>query len=118
VLTDTSTADAEALKQAAYDAYEAELTRSYQRNDVKEGDLCIVAPGLPGHWTRNKSGALVCSADRVERKPSASEKEQCEPDDEEWELAGPLSDEDRVRVKDEAYAAYERALVDSWRRKE
>jgi hypothetical protein len=120
--------DAAAERIAAYDAYNADLTSAWQRDeDLAPGDDCIVN-GEPGRICR-EGDQLVCrplrqsarasfagSEDRkvVQRDPMGRQKSSFEgPDDNEWALGGPLSD--GQNVKEAAYQSYEQNLRDAWR---
>ena len=77
----------------------------------EEGGACAVN-GTPGKWVR-EGGRLVC-------KPLGTRAPH-EPDDDEFQLAGPLSDADAIRHSDairrEAYEQSVRELQDAWQRK-
>lgn len=98
-LRDACTTDAEKIKQSAYDSYEREISSAWMRDgDAESGDACTIN-GEAGRWRKDKDGNLVC-------RPTKSG----EPSDNEFAMAGPLSDEQRYKVKDAANAQYEAEL--------
>jgi hypothetical protein len=101
VLRDASTsADG---RQEAYDSYDAEIQSRYlNTHDAAAGESCVTAGREPGRWReREKDGRLVCV-------PSGK------PD--EWAIAGPLSDAERVQIKDRMYASYDDQIQNAWRK--
>jgi hypothetical protein len=103
VLSDASTADAETVRQEAYVAYDRDIQNSWmQSRDAVAGGACTTAGRESGTWReREKDGRLVCV-------PSGKPNE--------WDIAGPLSDAERVQVRDQAYAEYDRAIGEAWRK--
>ena len=105
IVKDAAKLDAETIKQEAYDAYDRDLTSAWMRDrdadEPRAGEECSYG-GFSGHYERDRHGNLVCAPD--------------DKNDRENVLAGPLSDEQRFKVKDEMYTSYERDLCDAWRR--
>ena len=75
--------------------------RTRDADQPRAGQECSYA-GFSGHYDRDKSGDLVCVPDDKRDREAA--------------IAGPLSDEQRFKVKDAVYSEYERNLCDAWRR--
>jgi hypothetical protein len=95
------------VKQRMYDEYDADIQRSWmQTRDAQAGGACTTAGRQSGTW-RNKGGRLVCVPD---------DKSSKSPEEQEWAIAGPLSDAERVKIKDEMYASYDRSISEAWRR--
>lgn len=105
VIADATTFDAAETKQAAYDEYTADISSRWMRDrdagKPRAGSECSYG-GYPGHYERDAHGNLVCTPD------DKSDKENV--------LAGPLSDEERFKVKDAAYEEYANSLREAWRR--
>lgn len=99
----TSAQDAETARRNAYVAYDRDIQRSWMNtHDAKAGDRCTTAGRESGTW-REKNGRLICVPDDKSSKPD------------EWAIAGPLSDAERVQVRDEMYASYDADLAQRWK---
>lgn len=98
----TSTADA---RGEAYDSYDRDIQNSWMntRDAAEAGGVCTTAGRESGTWRRRADGKLVCV-------PGKSTQEK------EFELAGPLSDSERMQVKDRMYADYDSDVSERWRR--
>lgn len=103
-LWDAAHLDSETIKQSAYDAYDHDIQNRWRTRDAESGDECTIN-GEVGRWRKDKDGNLVC-------KPAKSS----QPSENEWAMAGPLSDSKRQSVKDASYAEYERNICEAWRR--
>lgn len=104
VIADATKLDSETVKQSAYDSYDREISTAWMRTSDADkprvGAECSYA-GYPGHYERDQHGNLVCTPDDKSDKENA--------------LAGPLSDAERIKVKDEMYSAYKADLQNAWR---
>jgi hypothetical protein len=99
----TSAQDAATVRQEAYDSYDRDIQSRYlNTRDAEAGDACTTSDGKRGTW-RDKNGKMVCVAGKS-------------PEEQEWAIAGPLSDEERVKVRDEMYAQYDRSISEAWRK--
>lgn len=110
LLSDASQLNAEAIKREAYDAYNHDITNAWRTrptvyswdkpgDDDKEGAACV-ASGAVGQWRRDKDGKLVCV-------PNS---------DNEFALAGPLSDSQVDAIRRDAWLELVEALQNAWRR--
>ena len=98
--------DGKSAKQTAYDGYERDLTTAWQRDRVVERDPM---GRKEANYTKRKG--RVTKRDPMGREAAEYERE---PDDSEWEIAGPLSD--AQSIKDAAYREYEAELACRWKR--
>ena len=107
LVRDAETLDADTIKQQAYDAYNAELTSAWRRDHDSITERDPEGRELATFRKRKR---------RVTKYGREEEEYEHEPDEHEWEVAGPLSD-DGQSVKQQAYDAYNHDLVNAWRRR-
>jgi hypothetical protein len=100
--------DAETARQEAYAAYDAEAGSAWMRDEDRVVE-------------RDSEGRVVSTYSRRRRKSTRrdrfgrvrAEYEREEPDEREFEIAGPLSDAESIR--DAAYAEYDQEISNAWR---
>ena len=97
------------LKQQVYDDYDAMISSAWRR--AQDDSITERDPEGRERATYRKGKRRVKKYDPFGREQEEYERE---PDDREWEIAGPLSDQQDV--KQQAYAQYNDALVNAWKR--
>lgn len=122
-LADASEVDPDAVKEAAYTAYDAEVSQLWSKSfphsgSMYEGGSCAIN-GARGIYKKDKDGKLICVKlfDKYDRtQPQNKTVKYKEPSDKEFELAGSLFDSEARSIKDEAYSDYQSELENAWRR--
>ena len=106
VLADTAELDGESLKEEAYTAYKQDLSDAWKTRPTTDADVggsCKTSSGAQGTWRKGKDGKVVCTPDK-----------DGQPSDNEFAMAGPLSDAETIRR--EAWEQSVRDLESAWRR--